>query len=136
MRKIVKIFIILLVFTLSAVLYMVYKDKNYLNRLKSKIIDNTAIKSVDYVNCYGEYYIVLDSDYLYLYDDKYQEILKEDRILLHENTNDYDIIYKNGKFMYYDSYMKDDVLVEQYYNLYDYQLLDEVLVGGRNDKSS
>ena len=49
---------------------------------------------------------------------------------MHVNDNNYDIIYSNGSFMYFDNYMKDDKLVYRYYNIYDYTLIKEVLVGG------
>ncbi len=112
---------------------MDYNDRYYMDKLVNKITNNTDIKTIDYVNYYDNYYIVIDDNYLYLLDDKYSEILKEDRILLYENSNNYDIIYKDGKFMYFTSILKDNKLIYRYYNLYDYELLDEVLVGGTDD---
>ena len=112
---------------------MTHNDNNYLNKLKNKIISNVKLKGINYINCYDNYYIVLDDEYLYLYDKEYHEILKEDIILMHENTNNYDIIYKDGTFMYLGSTKKDNKLLYQYYSIYNYELLDEVLVGGYDD---
>ena len=53
--------------------------------------------------------------------------------LFHTNKHKYDIIYIDGNFMYFDNYMKDGVLIYIYYNIYDYTLIKEVLVGGKND---
>ena len=112
---------------------MNYNDNHYSSKLKNKISDKTKISGIKYINCYDGYYIVMDDNYIYLYDDKYHELLKEDRILMHKNTNNYDIIYKDGKLMYFKDYLKDDKLIYRYYNLYNYELIDEVLVGGSND---
>ena len=35
------------------------------------IIKNTDIKGIEYINRYGDNYIVMDTGYLYLLDDKY-----------------------------------------------------------------
>lgn len=112
---------------------MDYKDSNYSNKLKNKIIDNTNIKNIEYINYYDNNYIVMDKDYLYVFDKKYKEISKEDKILIYKNNNNYDIIYKDGKFMYFSDIIKKDKLIYRYYDLYNYKLIKEVFVGGSNE---
>ena len=130
MKKVIKIFISLLIIIFIFILYMDYNDKRYEDRLKNKIINNTDIKDIKYINHYDNYYIVMDIDNLYIFDKKYVEILKIDRILIHENKKKYDMIYKDGIVMYMNDYYKDKSLVYEYYDLYTYEMLDRVLVGG------
>ena len=108
-------------------------DRQYDNKLRNRIIKNTGIKNIEYINYYDDYYVVIDKDNLYLYDNEYKEILKVDRIIIYKNDNDYDIIYKDGKLMYFDDILKDNKLIYRYYNIYNYELIDEVLVGGVYD---
>ncbi len=130
MKKIIKIFISVLIIIFIFVLYMDYNDKRYEDRLKNKIINNTDIKEIEYINYYDSYYIVMDMENIYVLDNKYIELLKIDKILIHENKKMYDMIYKDGMVMYMNDYYKGKLLVYEYYDLYTYELYDRVLVGG------
>ena len=130
MKKIIKIFISVLIIIFIFVLYMDYNDKRYEDRLKNKIINNTDIKEIEYINYYDSYYIVMDMENIYVLDNKYIELLKIDKILIHENKKKYDMIYKDGMVMYMNDYYKGKLLVYEYYDLYTYELYDRVLVGG------
>ena len=131
MKKIIKVFICTLLVIFGFVLFMNHNDEYYINKLKKNIIDNTELKEISYINYYDGYYIVMDNSFLYLYDNEYKELLSEDQILIHENSNNYDIIYKDNKFIYFSDKIEDNQLIYQYYNLYNYELIDEVLVGGK-----
>ena len=133
MKRIIKIFIGILLLVLMSIIYMDNNDRQYDNKLRNRIIKNTGIKNIEYINYYDDYYVVIDKDNLYLYDNEYKEILKVDRIIIYKNDNDYDIIYKDGKLMYFDDILKDNKLIYRYYNIYNYELIDEVLVGGVYD---
>ena len=130
MKQLIKIFIGILVIIFILILYMDYNDKKYNGKLKDEIIDNTDIKEIKYINYYDSYYIVMDLDYLYVFDNKYVELLKIDRILIHENKKKYDMIFRDGIVMYINDYYKDKKLVYEYYDLYSYDKISEVLVGG------
>jgi hypothetical protein len=110
---------------------MDYNDKRYEDRLKNKIINNTDIKEIEYINYYDSYYIVMDMENIYVFDNKYIELLKIDKILIHENKKKYDMIYKDGMVMYMNDYYKGKLLVYEYYDLYTYELINRVLVGGK-----
>ena len=129
MKKLIKIFISTLIIVFVFILYMNYNDNKHIDELKKKIIKNTDIKEINYLNTYGEYYIVLDNDNLYVLDKKYVELLKIDKILIHENTRNYDIIYDEAP-MYMRDYYKDNKLHYEYFDLYSYEKINEVLVGG------
>ena len=106
------------------------KDIKYNNKLIKNITSNTDIKKIKYINKYDNYYIVIDKGYIYLIDSKYDIILKKDISLIHKNTNNYDIIYKDEYLMYFNDYINDDVLVYEYYDINTYKLIDRVFVGG------
>ena len=119
-----------LVIAFILISYMLFNDKKYHNELVKTITENTDISVVDYINKYDNYYIVLDHKYLYLIDSNFVEILEIDRELLNENSYGYDIIYKDDKLMYFHDYYKDKKLVYEYYDIYTYELIDRVFVGG------
>ncbi len=129
MKKLIKIFLVILIIFFLLILYIDYNDyKNY-SSLEKEIIKKTDIKKIDYLNTYGDYYLVMDDDNLYVLSKEYVELLKVDKILIHENDKKYDIIYDEVP-MYMDNYYKDGKLNYVYYDLYSYQQIDKVLMGG------
>ena len=129
MKKLIKIFLIILIIIFLLILYVDYNDSSYINKLEKKIIKHTGITEIIYINIYGNNYIVMDNDNLYILDNKYVELLKVDKILIHKNTEKYDIIY-DEKPMYMNDHYKDNKLYYEYYDLYSYEKIGEVLVGG------
>ena len=130
MKKVVKIVIGLIIILFMFITYMVYDDNKYNNKIIKNIVKNTEIKDIIYFNEYNNYYIVKDKDYIYLFDKKYKEIFKVDNVLVYENKKNYDIIYKDELLMYMNDYYKNNRLVYEYYNIYTYELIDKVIVGG------
>ncbi len=130
MKKVVKIVIGLIIILFMFITYMVYDDNKYNNKIIKNIVKNTEIKDIIYFNEYNNYYIVKDKDYIYLFDKKYKEIFKVDNILVYENKKNYDIIYKDELLMYMNDYYKNNRLVYEYYNIYTYEPIDKVIVGG------
>jgi len=130
MKRIIIILITLVLFSFLLIIYMINNDNKYYKSMKNDIIKNTELDYIDYINKYDNYYIVADNDYLYLIDIDYNMILDIELSSIYENTNDYDIIYKDSEFMYFNDYMEDNKLVYEYYDLYTYESIDRVLVGG------
>lgn len=108
---------------------MVNIDKKHINNIKDDILKNTKIRDIIYVNKSSEYYIVKDKNYLYLLDSKYEEVLKKEIKLLHENKNNYDMVYRDNTIMYFDDDIVKNRLVFKYYDIYTYEIIDEVIVG-------
>lgn len=130
MKKIIKIFIGIIILIFILILGMVRNnDKNY-NKMIKEIENNTLVKEVVYVNKYNNYFIVEDNEYLYLINDKYEIISEIDINLLYKNSKNYDIIYKDERFMYMEDNYKDGKLYYKYYDIYNYSLIDEIMVGG------
>ena len=109
---------------------MVYNDNNNYNDIRDRILDNTSVKNIDYVNYYDNYYIVCDNEFLYLFNDSFEEISKIDISLISDNKNDYDIIYMDKAIVYMNDYNNKDNIVYEYYDLYTYKLIDKIVVGG------
>ena len=130
MKKVVTIFILLILFLFCSKYVMVYVDKNNINKIENDIIKNTDIKDIKYINRYDNYYIVLDSDYLYLIDSKYEIVLEIDNSKIYKNKNNYELVYRDDTIMYMDDYKSKKGLVFKYYDIYSYKLIDEVLIGG------
>ncbi len=133
MKKIIIWFISILIILFLLIMYMNINNNKYNDKLENNIINNTEIKKIRYIKKYDNYYIVTNNKYIYLIDSKYDIILKKDISLIHKNTNNYDIIYKDEYLMYFNDYIKDDILVYEYYDINTYELIDRVFVGGKNE---
>ena len=131
MKKLVVIFISLILFLFVCICIVTRIDKNNIKGIEKDVSKNTNINDIEYINKYDDYYIVMDLDNLYLFDNKYQEIFKVEIEKLHKNKNNYDIIYRNKKVMYMDNYKnKDDGVIFKYYDIYTYEKIDEITIGG------
>ncbi len=130
MKKIVKIFIGIIILIFILILGMVRNNNKNYNKMIKEIENNTLVKEVEYINKYNNYFIVEDNEYLYLINDKYEIISEIDINLLYKNSKNYDIIYKDERFMYMEDNYKDGKLYYKYYDIYNYSLIDEIMVGG------
>ena len=126
MKKLIKIFIIIVILLFGMVIFVVGIDSRDTKKLIKDISSNTQIDNIEYINRYGDYYIVLNDRYLYAINRKYKIISELDKILLYENKNNYDIIYDNELFMY----MEEVNNIYKYYDIYSYKIISEVDVGG------
>lgn len=129
MKKLVLVLVSIIILSFILISYMVNNNDKYIANLEKMIIDNTDIKLVNYVNKYGEYYIVSDKDNLYLVNMEYDIIFDIEKSKIHENSKNYDIIYKEDKLMYFNNIYDKDRLVYEYYDLYTYEIIDKVVVG-------
>lgn len=130
MKKVVTVFILIILFLFLSMCIMVGIDKNNIKDMEKNILNNTEIEDIVYINKYDDKYIVINDKYLYLFSSKYEEILKIDIDLLHDNESDYALIYRDNKIMYMDNYKNKDGIVFKYYDIYTYELIDEIIVGG------
>ena len=128
MKRIVIVFISLVIVSFTAILFMVKGDSD--NKIKERIVKNIGIKEIHYLNQYDNYYLVMDDKYLYVISGDYKELLKIDKLLIHDNISNYDIIYRDNQVMYMDDYNKNGKMVFKYYDLYTYKLIDEIVLGG------
>lgn len=129
MRKIIIIGISILLVLFISICIMIGIDNKYINNMEKDIIKNTGIKDIAYVNKYDENYIVLDNEYLYLFNSDYEEIYKIKNSLLYDNKNNYDIIYKDDTIMYMENYKNKEGIIFKYYDIYTYEVIEKIVVG-------
>ena len=129
MKKIIIIGISILLIIFVFICVMVSIDNKYVNNIKRDIIKNTDVKNIIYVNKYDSNYIVIDKEFLYLFNFDYEEVYKINKKMLHDNKNNYDIIYKNNTIMYMNNYKSKEGIIFKYYDIYTYEVIDEIVVG-------
>ena len=108
---------------------MVNIDNKYFNGLKKEISENTDITDIVYVNKYDGYYIVKDNEYIYLFNSNYEEITRIKLSLLYDNKKKYDIVYRDKTIMYMDNFKNKEGIIYRYYDIYTYELIDEIVIG-------
>ena len=109
---------------------MIGNDNRYYDKIKKIIEEECKIDNIIYINKYNDYYIVKDKEYLYLINSEYRIISEIDNNLLYENKENYDIIYDDEVFMYMDDEYIEDGVIYRYYDIYSYELINEIKVGG------
>lgn len=112
---------------------MVLIDYKYEDSLKNEILNNTDIDSFLYVNKYDNHYIIQDKDYLYLFNSKFEEIIRISLDKVYKNSLGYAIVYRDKTIMYMDNYMDKRGIIYKYYDIYTYEVIDEVLVEVSNE---
>ncbi|MDO4394694.1 MAG: hypothetical protein Q4C23_01770 [Mycoplasmatota bacterium] len=129
MKKKIIIFITIMFLILSLIFLVDINDSKYNEKNIKLIKKNTTITSIEYLNYYDNYYLVLDKEYLYLINNTYKIISKIDRKILYENKDNYDIIYKDEQIMYFNDISKNNKLIYEYYDIYNYKLIKSITVG-------
>ena len=117
-------------FLFFLMLIIIWNNNSYEDKMIKNVSIKCNIEDIKYINKYNDYYIVIDDNSLYLIDSNYKIISEMDKNLLYENTKNYDIIYRNGKLLYSDDIYKDGNLIYRYYDIYSYEMIDEILIGG------
>lgn len=130
MKKLVRIFIIVFVILFILILCILNNDDKYINKNIEDILDKTEIGEIDYYNKYGSYYLVMDDEYLYLIDYEYKIVSKLERILIHENKNNYELVYEDGVIYYFKDELLGKKIQFTYYDIYTYEEVKRVLLGG------
>ena len=128
MKRIIIIFLSITFILLILLLYIT--NDNYYNNISKSIKDNYANINLYYVNKYNDYYIFLSDENYGVLDGEYNEIMLISKSLVHDNTNNYDVIYKDNKLMYQEEVLDKDKLMINYYDIYTYQL-DKTITMGR-----
>lgn len=129
MRKLVKIVVFGIIIVYLFICHQVWNDNEDIKKYNKLIIKNTDVDKINYLNIYGDKYIVMDDDSLYVFDKDYHELLDIDRILIHDNKNNYDIVY-DLKLMYQECIEKGNKIIYNYYDIYSYEFIKSVTLGG------
>ena len=131
MKKIIIIFICLVVFLFGSVIYIVNRNNNYLNNILEDIKNNSEIKEdIVYYNKYNNYYIVLTNDNIIVLDKDYKEVYNNSTEKFQDKTSEYEIIYKIDIPMYEEVKKEGNTIKYIYYDIYILDVLDEIEIEG------
>ena len=130
MKKLLIIFIGIIIVLFIGMCIMIGINNGYINRLEEDIYKNTDISNIEYVNDYNGYYIVKNNEYIYLFNTDYEEITRIKSNLVYDNKNNYDIVYRDKTIMYMDNYKNEEGIIFKYYDIYTYEEVDKVIIGG------
>lgn len=131
MKKIIIIFICLVVFLFGSVIYIVNRNNNYLNNILEDIKNNSEIKEdIIYYNKYNNYYIVLTKNNIIVLDKDYKEVYNNSTEKFQDKTSEYEIIYKTDIPMYEETRKEGNTIKYIYYDIYTLDELDEIEIEG------
>ncbi len=131
MKKLIIIFVCLVVFLFGSVIYIVSKNNNYLNNILKDIKNNSEIKEeIIYYNKYNNYYIVLTKYSIIVLDKDYKEVYNNSTEKFQDKTSEYEIIYKTDIPMYEETKKEGNTIKYIYYDIYTLDKLDEIEIEG------
>lgn len=131
MKKIIIIFICLVVFLFGSVIYIVNRNNNYLNNILEDIKNNSEIKEdIIYYNKYNNYYIVLTKNNIIVLDKDYKEVYNNSTEKFQDKTSEYEIIYKTDIPMYEETKKEGNTIKYIYYDIYTLENIDEIEIEG------
>ncbi len=131
MKKIIIIFICLVVFLFGSVIYIVNRNNNYLNNILEDIKNNSEIKEdIIYYNKYNNYYIVLTKNNIIVLDKDYKEVYNNSTEKFQDKTSEYEIIYKTDIPMYEETRKEGNTIKYIYYDIYTLENIDEIEIEG------
>lgn len=131
MKKLIIIFVCLVVFLFGSVIYIVSRNNNYLNNILEDIKNNSEIKEdIMYYNKYNNYYIVLTKDNIIVLDKDYKEVYNNSTEKFKDKTSEYEIIYKTDIPMYEETKKEGNNIKYIYYDIYTLDKLDEIEIEG------
>lgn len=119
MKKVIKIIIILLVLLLICILslsYTITENNNYKERIINKVKKHYQIDNIEYINYQDNYYIIKTKEEVIVLNKEFEEILKEKSIVLKENNNNYELVYKTNKLMYEKTTLNKNKVIYTYYD--------------------
>lgn len=127
MKKVIILFIsIVLVFFLS-IFYIVNNNKNYKEDLLEEVNKNYA-KDVVYANKYGNNYVVKTKEAIVVLNDKYEEVTS---VSIEESVNlEYNLVYRKNAIMYQKSEVKGNTIIYTYYDIKTGEEIDKVEIEG------
>ena len=125
--KIVLVIVIIFLIGLFSFSYRISKNNDYKNRIINNIKKNYSInQDIFYANAYGQYYIFKTSDKVYVLDNNYKEVYKEEISKLANNKNNYDLIYKEKKLLYENTIHGKNNITYEYYDIHNYKQIKTI----------
>lgn len=131
MKKIIIIFILLVVISFSCVFYTVSKNNKYDSNMEREIKEKYSLQEdIKYLNKSNFYYIIETNTSLILLDGNYNEVQKISINDLYNLDKPYEIVYRLNKIMYEKKEVLSSKIIYTYYDIYTGEELDKVNIGG------
>lgn len=129
MKKVIITFISLLVMIFIFAMFTVNKNDKYNDDMVNYIKKNiTSLESINYINKYDNYYIVKDNLNVMVIDNDMNIVLSEKLSNIYSSYDD--IVYRLNKLMYVEKIIKDNKVTYNYYDIYNYEEIDSIVVEG------
>ena len=128
-NKIIICLLLVIIFIVTIVIYPVIKNDHYQDNIERDIYKNTDIRDISYFNKDNNYYIVKDSDKIYVFDLNYEEVYSID--IKDVKDSDMNLVYRRNNLYYEKKAMKKDSLKYEFYDVKNIELVYEVDLGGK-----
>lgn len=128
MKRVLIVLISLLIISFIVIFLIVRNDNKYIDSLEDIVINNTDIEKIEYVNYYDNYYIVIDYEYLYLFNNEFDLVFSIDKNMLNNQYNKYDIVYRDKTLMFMGNYKNKEGIIFKYYDIYTGECIDEIII--------
>lgn len=131
MKKIIIVFILIVLISFTCVFYTVSKNNNYTSSIEKIIKEKNSLQEdIKYLNKSNFYYIIETNTLLILLDDNYNEVQKINISELYNLDKPYEIVYRLNKIMYEKKEVLSTKIIYTYYDIYTGEVIETVNVGG------
>ena len=131
MKKIIIVFILIVLISFTCVFYTVSKNNKYTSSIEKIIKEKNSLQEdIKYLNKSNFYYIIETNTLLILLDDNYNEVQKINTSELYNLDKPYEIVYRLNKMMYEKKEVLSTKIIYTYYDIYTGKVIEIVNVGG------
>ena len=131
MKKIIIVFILVVLVSFTCVFYTVSKNNKYTSSIEEKVKEKYSLQEyIKYLNKSNFYYIIETNTLLILLDDNYNEVQKINTSELYSLDKPYEIVYRLNKIMYEKKEVLFTKIIYTYYDIYTGEVIETVNVGG------
>lgn len=131
MKKIIIVFILIVLVSFTCVFYTVSKNNKYTSSIEKKVKEKNSLQEdIKYLNKSNFYYIIETNTLLILLDDNYNEVQKINTSELYSLDKPYEIVYRLNKIMYEKKEVLSTKIIYTYYDIYTGEVIETVNVGG------
>lgn len=131
MKKIIIVFILIVLVSFACVFYTVSRNNKYASSIEKIIKEKYSLQEdIKYLNKSNFYYIIETNTLLILLDDNYNEVQKINKSELYNLDKPYEIVYRLNKIMYEKKEVLSTKIIYTYYDIYTGEVIETVNVGG------
>ena len=118
MKKIIIVFILIVLVSFTCVFYTVSKNNKYTSSIEKKVKEKYSLQEdIKYLNKSNFYYIIETNTLLILLDDNYNEVQKINTSELYSLDKPYEIVYRLNKIMYEKKEVLSTKIIYTYYSI-------------------